>query len=126
MLEVRIPDDFQLLTIDWIFCFLVVMIIPPAFANIGWKTYIIFAIFNALFVPMIYFYLPETRRRSLEELDVVFASGIDPVKAEKQMPYGISVAEQRRALGLEEHSDSYAEVLEDVSTDEINKNIEKA
>lgn len=25
---------------NWLFCFLVVMIIPPAFANIGWKTYV--------------------------------------------------------------------------------------
>lgn len=24
---------------NWVFCFIVVMIIPPAFANIGWKTY---------------------------------------------------------------------------------------
>ncbi|KAF4178298.1 hypothetical protein CNMCM8694_009230 [Aspergillus lentulus] len=71
---------------NWLFCFVVVMIIPPAFQNIGWKTYIIFAILNACFVPIIYFFLVETRKRSLEELDVIFAAGGDPVKKEKTMP----------------------------------------
>ncbi|TQS33530.1 hypothetical protein Golomagni_06122 [Golovinomyces magnicellulatus] len=99
---------------NWLFCFLVVMIIPPAFANIGWRTYIIFAIFNALFVPTIYFFLVETRKRSLEELDVIFAAGGNPVKAEKTLPYNMSVAEARRILGLNtESADSLdADILE--------------
>jgi len=42
---------------NWIFCFIVVMTIPASFANLGWKTYIIYAIFNACFVPVIYFFL---------------------------------------------------------------------
>ncbi|KAJ9654419.1 hypothetical protein H2201_009003 [Coniosporium apollinis] len=94
---------------NWLFCFVVVMIIPPAFANIGWKTYIIFAIFNFLFVPTIYFFLVETKKRSLEELDVIFAAGGDPVKREKSMPYNLSVAESRRVLGLNEDSDGTLE-----------------
>lgn len=57
--------------------------------------------FNAAFVPIIYFFLVETKKRSLEELDVIFAAGGDPVKKEKAMPYGLSVAESRRILGLE-------------------------
>jgi len=42
---------------NWIFCFIVVMTIPASFANLGWKTYIIYAVFNACFVPIIYFFL---------------------------------------------------------------------
>ncbi|KAK9659606.1 hypothetical protein V6Z96_001293 [Aspergillus fumigatus] len=95
---------------NWLFCFVVVMIIPPAFQNIGWKTYIIFAILNACFVPIIYFFLVETRKRSLEELDVIFAAGGDPVEKEKTMPYNIPIEEARRILGLAE-SPSIAEVL---------------
>ncbi|KAI7554920.1 general substrate transporter [Hortaea werneckii] len=86
---------------NWLFCFIVVMIIPPAFANIGSKTYIIFAIFNALFVLIIYLFLVETRKRSLEELDVVFAAGGNPVLQEKKMTHGLSVDNSRRILGLE-------------------------
>ncbi|KAJ4418189.1 hypothetical protein N0V85_001521 [Neurospora sp. IMI 360204] len=85
---------------NWIFCFVVVMIIPPALANIGWKTYIIFAVFNFLFVPVIYFFCVETKKRSLEELDVIFAAGGNPVKQEKSMPHNMSIEESRRVLGL--------------------------
>jgi hypothetical protein len=37
----------------------------------------------------------------LEELDVVFAAGGNPVRAEQKMPHGLSVEESRRILGLE-------------------------
>ena len=43
--------------------------------NIGWGTYLFFAIVNACFLPVIYFYYPETARRSLEEIDIIFAKG---------------------------------------------------
>jgi hypothetical protein len=88
---------------NWIFCFIVVMTIPPAFAHIGWRTYIIYAVFNACFIPIIYFFLVETKQRSLEELDVIFAAPGDPVKNEKRMPRNITAAEAREALGLEPH-----------------------
>ena len=38
---------------NWIFCIVVVMTIPPSFPNIGWKTYIIYAVLNASFIPII-------------------------------------------------------------------------
>jgi hypothetical protein len=79
------------------------MTIPPSFANIGWKTYIIYAVLNASFIPIIYFFLVETKGRSLEELDVIFAAPGDPVKNEQKMPHNISIAEGRRILGLDDH-----------------------
>ncbi|KAK3934427.1 general substrate transporter [Diplogelasinospora grovesii] len=104
---------------NWLFCFVVVMIIPPAFANIGWKTYIIFAIFNALFVPIIYFFLVETKKRSLEELDVIFAAGGNPVKTEKTMPHDLPIEEARRILGLSEHTDVF-DVLEHSEQEKVS------
>ncbi|KAL2010780.1 hypothetical protein VTN00DRAFT_6587 [Thermoascus crustaceus] len=86
---------------NWIFCFVVVMTIPPAFANIQWRTYIIYAVLNACFIPIIYFFLVETKGRSLEELDIVFAAPGDPVKNEKRMPHDIPLAEGRQILGLD-------------------------
>jgi hypothetical protein len=87
---------------NWIFCFIVVMTIPPSFANIGWKTYIVYAVLNASFIPIIYFFLVETKGRSLEELDVIFAAPGNPVRNEKRMPHNISIAEGRRILGLDD------------------------
>jgi sugar porter (SP) family MFS transporter len=88
---------------NWIFCFIVVMTIPTSFKNIGWKTYIIYAVLNASFIPIIYFFLVETKGRSLEELDVIFAAPGDPVKNEKRMPHNLSIAEARTILGLEDY-----------------------
>ena len=43
--------------------------------HIQWGTYLFFAIVNACFLPLIYYTYPETARRSLEEVDLIFAKG---------------------------------------------------
>lgn len=54
---------------------------PPAIQNIGYKTYIIFAILNALWVPIIYLFFPETKGLELEAVDHIFATDHkNPVK----------------------------------------------
>ncbi|KAK2044670.1 general substrate transporter [Colletotrichum somersetense] len=60
---------------NWIFTFLVVEITPVSIRNIGWRTYVYFCVFNALFVPLIYFFYPETRNLSLEQIDRLFTGG---------------------------------------------------
>ncbi|KAK5109648.1 hypothetical protein LTR62_006885 [Meristemomyces frigidus] len=57
---------------NWLVNFVVVLIAPIAFHNIGYRTYIIFACTNFVAVPLIYFLYPETGYRSLEEIDVIF------------------------------------------------------
>ncbi|KAI0470576.1 general substrate transporter [Xylariaceae sp. FL0804] len=71
-LAIRAPANAISTTANWIFNFLVVMVTPPAFANIGYKTYVVFACINALMVPCVYFFYPETAYRSLEEMDDIF------------------------------------------------------
>jgi len=96
---------------NWLFCFVVVMIIPPAFQNLGWKTYIIFAVFNAVFVPVIYFFLVETKGRSLEEIDVIFAAGGSPVHEERKMPHHMSIGQAREIMELDKvDADAVSEV----------------
>jgi len=47
-------------------------------------------VLNATFIPVIYFWYPETARRSLEEIDIIFAKGnvenISYVRAAKELP----------------------------------------
>lgn len=52
---------------------MIVQITPIAITNIGWKTYIIFATLNASFVPVIYFFFPETKGLELEDMDRLFS-----------------------------------------------------
>lgn len=104
---------------NWLSNYVIVMITPPAMANIGkdhqhqkcslskfwyldsynrlflpflgYGIYVIFAVFNFCFIPIVYFFYPETKGRSLEELDVLFAKAHDekvsPVKMAKRMPH---------------------------------------
>jgi len=45
------------------------MVTGPMFANIRWGTYVFFAALNfVLIFPVVYFYFPETKGRSLEEV----------------------------------------------------------
>jgi sugar porter (SP) family MFS transporter len=71
-LRIRAPANALATSANWIFNFLVVMITPIAFNNIGYQTYIIFAVINAFMVPCVYFFYPETAYRSLEEMDNIF------------------------------------------------------
>ncbi|KAA8649623.1 uncharacterized protein ATNIH1004_002294 [Aspergillus tanneri] len=57
---------------NWIFTFLVVEITPVSINSIGWRTYIYFSVFNFFFLPLIYFFYPETQHLSLEDIDGLF------------------------------------------------------
>ncbi|EER25578.1 Sugar transporter family protein [Coccidioides posadasii C735 delta SOWgp] len=76
---------------NWLFNFTIVMITPVMLDGIGWGTYLFFAVVNACFLPIIYFFYPETARRSLEEIDLIFAKGFTEntsyVAAAKNLPY---------------------------------------
>lgn len=71
---------------------MVVMVSPPAFANIGYNTYTVFACINAFMFPCVYFFYPETAGRSLEEMDEIFQEvqgfkgAFDVVKVSKTKP----------------------------------------
>jgi hypothetical protein len=106
-LRMRGPANALSTASNWTFNFLVVMITGPAFENISWKTYIIFACLNAAIIPSVYLFFPETAGRSLEDMDVIFAlaynEGVSPVgvSLRKDIPLAGSV-EANRILGLDE------------------------
>ncbi|KAH6646989.1 general substrate transporter [Truncatella angustata] len=60
---------------NWMAVFAVVKITPIAFQNIQWKTFIIFAVLNAAFIPMVYFFYPETKGLELEDIPLLFHKG---------------------------------------------------
>jgi hypothetical protein len=73
-------------------------------------TYLFFAAVNACFFPIIYIFYPETKDRSLEEIDIIFAKGfiekMTYVNAAKQLPF-LSTAEidaSEEELGGHSHS----------------------
>ncbi|ESZ98525.1 sugar transporter [Sclerotinia borealis F-4128] len=57
---------------NWIINFMVVEITPIGIETLKWKFYIIWTVFNASFVPIIYLFYPETSDRTLEDIDRLF------------------------------------------------------
>ncbi|KAK6825864.1 MFS glucose transporter mfs1 [Apiospora arundinis] len=56
----------------WMCNFIIGLVTPDMLERIGWGTYIFFAAFALLALAFTYFFIPETRGKSLEDMDVVF------------------------------------------------------
>jgi MFS family permease len=70
---------------NWLWNFTVVMITPVIINRIQWKAYLIFMITNFVFIPVVYFFYPETSNLRLEDIDLIFSRGGDPVKQARLM-----------------------------------------
>ncbi|KAF8881587.1 general substrate transporter [Infundibulicybe gibba] len=57
---------------NWISNYVVVQITPPGIANLGWRFYLIWVVFNAAFVPLVWLIYPETANRHLEDIDRLY------------------------------------------------------
>lgn len=74
---------------NWIFNFALSYFVPPAFKNIQWKTYLVFGIFNIAMFVHVFFAFVETKGKTLEEVEDVFASNLPAWKTR-------AVTEERR------------------------------
>jgi len=57
---------------NWISNFIVVQITPIGINRLGWRFYLIWMVFNAAFVPLIWLFYPETSNRHLEDIDRIY------------------------------------------------------
>lgn len=57
---------------NWAFNFALAYFVPPAFANIRWKVYVVFAVFCAAMFIHVFFLFPETSQKPLEEVEEIF------------------------------------------------------
>ncbi|KAF4535454.1 Sugar transporter [Lasiodiplodia theobromae] len=90
---------------QWLSAFLTTFAGPIAIAdvNVGWKTWIWFLVFNAIAGPYVYFCCPETRGRTLEEVDLIFMSErLENTAAAKQLHHAGSVSGSSTTEGAAE------------------------
>ncbi|KAK4053947.1 hypothetical protein OIO90_003784 [Microbotryomycetes sp. JL221] len=68
---------------EWLFSFVTTFASPIALADprVGPRIWIWYLVFNVLAIPFIYFLVPETARKNLEELDVLYCK--DPAVRER-------------------------------------------
>lgn len=57
---------------NWAFNFALAYFVPPAFEQITWKTYVLFAVFCAAMFIHVFFVFPETANKPLEEVEEIF------------------------------------------------------
>lgn len=79
----------------WMCNFIIGLVTPDMLEKLGWGTYIFFAAFCLLALGFTYFFVPETRGKSLEDMDMVF--GDTAAHEEKAR-----LAEIAAAMGLTE------------------------
>lgn len=87
-LQVRAAVNAVSTATVWAFNFLLAEITPVGFDTISSRYYIIFAVMNAFIVPCVYFFFPETKGRTLEEIDEIFAQSksiFDPPRVARNM-----------------------------------------
>ncbi|KIJ37508.1 hypothetical protein M422DRAFT_69241 [Sphaerobolus stellatus SS14] len=88
---------------SWLSNFFIAQVTPHAFAKIGWKFYLVFAICSQTNALFIWAFFPETTGRRLEEMDAVFtecplfvpgtkyARAVDRHAGERELQEGIFV-----------------------------------
>ncbi|KAK8245352.1 general substrate transporter [Phyllosticta capitalensis] len=87
---------------QWLSAFLTTFAGPIAIADasVGWKTWIWFLVFNVVAGPYVYFCCPETRGRTLEEVDLLFMSQrLQGTSAAKQLEHTASLSSASRSSG---------------------------
>ena len=107
---------------NWITNFAVVMFTPVFIGNYNWGCYLFFALMNFTFIPIIFFFYPETAGRELEEIDIIFAKAY----VEKRQPWRVAatlpklsmeeVEAQGKELGIYDDNDEGKGSSGDVSS----------
>ncbi|GAV49403.1 hypothetical protein ZYGR_0P00460 [Zygosaccharomyces rouxii] len=72
-MRVRAATNAMSTCTNWVTNFAVVMFTPLFIQTSQWGCYLFFAVMNFIYLPVIFFFYPETAGRSLEEIDIIFA-----------------------------------------------------
>lgn len=106
-LEARTKGTAIGISSNWLWNFIVVMITPVIIDRLHWKAYLIFMITNFIFIPVVYFFYPETSNLRLEDIDLIFSRGGNPV-------------EQARLMAKEIKAHGFIHVEKQIEKEDIN------
>ncbi|CAR30852.1 hypothetical protein ZYGR_0P01540 [Zygosaccharomyces rouxii] len=72
--------------VNWIFNFALALFVPSAFKNLTWKTYIMFGVFCVALTINTFLLFPETKGKTLEEIDQMWEAHIPAWKTHSWVP----------------------------------------
>lgn len=110
-LEARTRGTAIGISSNWLWNFTVVMITPVIINRLQWKAYLIFMVTNFLFVPVFHFFYPETSNFSLEDIDLIFSQGGNPVAVARQMTIDFKNRPKGDATAIVSSSDKGHEIM---------------
>ncbi|OKL56481.1 hypothetical protein UA08_08106 [Talaromyces atroroseus] len=115
---------------DWITNFAVVEVTPIGIDNLGWKFWVVWTVTNAVFLPILYLFYPETANRSLEDMDAYYRSNpslivvndSDAISRKRPAKYVVHEAEvvEKTAAGKNYASDGTVDHIERTSQEETD------
>lgn len=113
---------------NWIFNFAIAQFTPPAFKNISWKTYCIYATFCGCMFIHVYFFFPETRGKRLEEIAQIWEEKVPAWKSDSWQPAVpiLSDAELGEKIRTQhKESEDLIQSNSDSSVKDVNENANK-
>jgi hypothetical protein len=90
---------------QWLFNFVITKVTPSAINSIGWKTFLMFAIFCLAMAVFVWVFVPETKQLTLEEIDVVFGV-VDAETRAKDIEKAIEVEKSKAGVDYEEGNEN--------------------
>ncbi|KAL9049047.1 MAG: hypothetical protein Q9162_007418 [Coniocarpon cinnabarinum] len=98
---------------QWLFNFVITEITPRAVNHIGWRTFLMFGIFclgNGTFV---FFFIKETKGRTLESMDILFGAVDEATRAQD---IENAMKTEQEAVGIEAHDSQESVETHNVAT----------
>ncbi|OCL09725.1 sugar transporter STL1 [Glonium stellatum] len=122
-LEMRTKGASLAMATNWIMNYMVVQVTLPGIDNLGWKFWIIWAVICFAFIPITYFFYPETANRTLEDIDRFFESGpgifINRNKIAVQLARPIEYIEADERIAREDMRFANKEKEESIGTEHL-------
>lgn len=118
--------------VNWIFNFALALFVPSAFKNITWKTYIMFGVFSVALTINTFLMFPETKGKTLEEIDQMWDAHVPAWKSASWVPvvppaeaYDSDPNKQKMEVEHVEDAGS-VEQLDKISSEEKNSEMQIA
>jgi hypothetical protein len=113
-LRVRSKVTAMSASVNWLFNFMIAEVTPVAFSSIANKYYIVYAVINGFSVFVFYFFYPETKGRTLEEIDMIFVQSKsiwDPVRIARELPLQETLQQEADDKDAQRTKETWNEVV---------------
>ena len=112
---------------NWIMNFAIAQFTPPAFENITWRTYCIYATFCGCMFIHVFFFFPETKGKRLEEIGQMWEEKVPAWKSASWQPSIPVLSDADLASKMKyEHKENESELMKSEGSQSEHENVDAA